>query len=572
MTEIRTRGRQDALELDAGHHVGIGSEAIFPTEPGVKHFKPGRCNDGAHFNAFFGIGVVMVDGPGDAGFDALVTLGADAAGETPVGFPDGLVLAETDPHFLERGSSFVRFHIGIFLPGNLGNLGGIPLVRQVFRPVLGAARGNILPLQVTAYGDGRFLTGVDGLDDRGRTGDDVAAGENARHIGGKRYGIDVKGVPFIDGDAASLGHKVQIRRLTDSGNDCVAFDDEFGTFDRKGPASAAGVRFTQLHTEALDSRKLSVFADDANRGHQEFHLDPFFQGLLDFFGGRRHFRAGAAIKNKYVLGAGADGRPDSVHGDVPAADDGDTVTQENLLAQIDAPQIIDAVNDPLHVLAGDVQFAGEDRPAADEDGVVVLLKLLKGKIFADRGVEVNLDAQVLDDPDFRLEDVLRKTVFGNADSEPAAGNRQGFENVHTVALCGQIVGSRQTRRTGADNSNFFIFFLFYLGDVPGLVLEIQVRHEAFQMHDVDGRLHLAPHTGLFTGMVTDAAADRGEGVVFFDKLEGFPVLTRRDQGHIALDADMGGTGRLAGRRPELVDGVTAGNRLGEMPISGFAFA
>ena len=91
------------------------------------------------------------------------------------------------------------------------------------------------------------------------------------------------------------------------------------------------------------------------------------------------------------------------------------------------------------------------------------------------------------------------------------------------------------------------------------------------MHDVDGIIHLAPHTGRLAGMVTDAAADDGEGIVLFDKFESFFIFARRDQGHITLHTDMRRTIGLAGRCPQLVDGKAAGNGLRKMTVDRFSF-
>ena len=228
------------------------------------------------------------------------------------------------------------------------------------------------------------------------------------------------------------------------------------------------------------------------------------------------------------------------------------------------------MNDALHLLSGDVQLAGEHGPAADEDGIIVLPEFFKGDILADAGVEVNLHAQVLDHLDLRLQDVLGEAVFGDPHRHPAARHGQGFKDIHAISVRGQIVGGRQAGRTGADNGNLFIFFLLDFRDVAGLGVQVQIGHEALEVHDVDGLFDLAPHAGLLAGMVADPAADGREGVLLFDELEGFLVLARGDEGHIALDADVGGTGRLAGGGPEFVDGEAAGNGLGEMAVGGLA--
>ena len=159
----------------------------------------------------------------------------------------------------------------------------------------------------------------------GRTGHDVAAGEDAGDVRRKGHGIDVEGVPLVDGDPALLRHEGEIRRLADGRDDGVAGDREFRTLDRDGAAAAAGIGLAEFHPDALDPRDLPVLTEDADRGHEKFHLDPFFDRLLDLLGCGGHLGPGAAVEDEDLLGARPDGRPDGVHRHVPAADDGDPV-------------------------------------------------------------------------------------------------------------------------------------------------------------------------------------------------------------------------------------------------------
>ncbi len=119
-------------------------------------------------------------------------------------------------------------------------------------------------------------------------------------------------------------------------------------------------------------------------------------------------------------------------------------------------------------------------------------------------------------------------------------------------------------------ATFLPFFSLTVGDVARLVLQVEVGHELLQVHDIDRFIHLAPLAGRLAGMVADPAADDGKGVVLLDEFQGFLEFSRRDQGHVPLDADVGGTGRLAGGGPQLVDRETGGNGLGKVAIHGLA--
>ena len=67
------------------------------------------------------------------------------------------------------------------------------------------------------------------------------------------------------------------------------------------------------------------------------------------------------------------------------------------------------------------------------------------------------------------------------------------------------------------------------------------------------------------------AADAGKGVVLPKKFQGFPIFTFIDQGNVALDADMGRAGRLAGSGAIFSDAEGSWNRLRVLLEDGFAF-
>jgi len=228
------------------------------------------------------------------------------------------------------------------------------------------------------------------------------------------------------------------------------------------------------------------------------------------------------------------------------------------------------VDDALHILAGDVELAAVDGPATDEHRVIVTLELPEGDVLAHGGVEMDLDPQILDDLDLCPEHVLGEAVLGNAHGEPAARHGEGFEDLHVISFRRQIVGAGQTRGTGADHGHLLALALLLLGDKAGLALQIQIGDKTLQVHDVDGLFHLAAHAGRLAGMIAHPAADDGEGIVFLDERQCLLVLTRGDEGHVSLNADVGGTGRFAGGGAEFVDGEAAGNRLGELAIGRLA--
>ena len=90
----------------------------------------------------------------------------------------------------------------------------------------------------------------------------------------------------------------------------------------------------------------------------------------------RHLRARAAVDDQRLLGAHAPGDARGVHGGVAAAVDGDAPADPRPLAELDAAQERDGVDDPARVARGDVDPLREVRADGDEDGVEATLGLL----------------------------------------------------------------------------------------------------------------------------------------------------------------------------------------------------
>ena len=98
----------------------------------------------------------------------------------------------------------------------------------------------------------------------------------------------------------------------------------------------------------------------------------------------------------------------------------------------------------LHVFAGDIELAALHGAAADKDRVKIAFQFVEGNVSANSGIEINLYAQILNDFNFRIENILGQAVFGNADSHPAARHRQGFVNHHLITFNRQVVRTRKS--------------------------------------------------------------------------------------------------------------------------------
>jgi hypothetical protein len=73
-------------------------------------------------------------------------------------------------------------------------------------------------------------------------------------------------------------------------------------------------------------------------------------------------------------------------------------------------------------------------------------------------------------------------------------------------------------------------------------------------------------------MMTDAAADGGQGVLFLDEFEGFLIFAFGHKSHVALNGNVGGAGGLTRRGTLFLNGKGSGYRLGIAPVYGAALA
>jgi len=97
----RTAGAQNSLKFQAGYDVGILSIAQFWPDIAIHGFESWGKKHGADFQFRYLIAIIMIDRTCATGIHALITFGADAAFETPLGRFDHFLFAERGFHFAE---------------------------------------------------------------------------------------------------------------------------------------------------------------------------------------------------------------------------------------------------------------------------------------------------------------------------------------------------------------------------------------------------------------------------------------------------------------------------------------
>ena len=137
-------------------------------------------------------------------------------------------------------------------------------------------------------GDGSLAASADSLNHRSWATHRIPAGEDARYVGSRRKGIDIKCPSPCDVHGVVLGKAGQVNSLTDGGDEHVDIKDEFRPLDRYGAPSTAGIRFAQFHPNTLQAHHLSPVAQYPDWRRQIVDFDIFSLGVLYFLLISRH--------------------------------------------------------------------------------------------------------------------------------------------------------------------------------------------------------------------------------------------------------------------------------------------
>ena len=367
------------------------------------------------------------------------------------------------------------------------------------------------PRQVAIDRVGTLLAVAGRLDQRRRTGHEVAAGEHAAHVRrvGRRVDLDPAAVDLerrLDRQEGQVG---RLRHGRDHG---LGRDLELGTLDRDRRAATRGVGLAKPVSDEADGGDLPVLADDLDRAGQELHPDAFALGLAQLLLVDDELGAGPPVDDRDAVGAVAEAGPGAVPRGVAAADDDDVGTDGERLAEVGLLHEVDAVVDTLEVGAGDVEGHRVHRARGDRDAIVVALELVERDVHADLRVEHELHAESLDEADIHLDRLARQAECRHADEHRAATVREAVEDRDPVALHRQLTGDRQPGRPGADDRDPLVArrdLGHHVRDAGGLVPFDQ---EPLHGPDRERPVDVAAPAGPLAGCRADVRAHRRDRV------------------------------------------------------------
>ena len=171
--------------------------------------------------------------------------------------------------------------------------------------------------------------------------------------------------------------------------------------------------------------------------------------------------------------------------------------------------------DPFQILSGDSQLQCFLCADGNENRIIVLLQGTERHIYANLGVQNDVDACLLDIFNLPLNDIQGQAVIRNAIGHNTARPVLCLIHVHMVAQPCQIICTGQTRRSGTNDCHILVQLCHRLklligGEALGIG---PVGGKPFQLTDVHGFIHTAAAAAALAGMGADTAADAGERVI-----------------------------------------------------------
>ena len=356
----------------------------------------------------------------------------------------------------------------------------------------------------------------------------ITNSEYTLNIGAERIFIDLNDAALIQLHI----HAIRIDPLTNGCNDRIHFQCFKSTFHRNRASSAACIRRAELHDLQFDLRNPSVLGNDLRRIGQEFEDHALFDGLFNFLICCRHLIPGTSVDNIDVLSAKADCTSAGIHSCVAAADhcyifsdvirDTLYITAEEFNSSDHAFRIFTGASD----LSGFPCANGNDR------SVCASADLLKSDIRSDMDAVLHMDAHILDQLDFFIQNIFRQSVFRNTVIQHTAHLMHSFINGDIVAFPSQKESSRQTGRTAADNSNLLACRRCDLRNI-WIFFQILQSGKSLQVCNRDRGFHILPSAVLLTWMRADRTNACRQRESFFHNADRIMIIASADGFHIS---------------------------------------
>jgi len=151
---------------------------------------------------------------------------------------------------------------------------------------------------------------------------------------------------------------------------------------------------------------------------------------------------------------------------------------------------------------------GTDR---QQDGIVVLFKLLETDVAADPGIHMDIYAHIDDALVLAIHDITRHAVAGDAVTCHATEFGTLVEYRGTMTAASQLVGGGHASHTATDDGDFFTGFMFRLLKIQTF-LQGMVADELFDRIDANKVFDLVAVAAFLAGSRANATHHGGERV------------------------------------------------------------
>ena len=424
-----------------------------------------------------------------------------------------------------------------------------------------------------------LVTGGDSVDGKAGAGVDVAAHKDVGFGGLVSLGI---GKGTLAAAELHLGASQQVaphNGLANRHDHAVGIDAAQIVLVVLGRKPALVVKDTRAALEGDTAHTTGLVQVNLLGAPAAADVSAVLNGLATLLLAGGHLGLALQAEHLNVLGTQTAGVARDVDGHVAAAHHDGAAGQRVDLATVDLAQKVDGHGHVLGILARNTGEAA----ALAADGNIKGLKALRAQlverhIATDLHAIAELGAHQANDLDLGLDNILLQLKAGNAVGEHAARALVFLEHDGLVALLGQIEGTGQTCRTGTDDGDLLVEAAgtrrgHHGWDIAGRGIKIALGDELLDLVDSHGGVHTAAGAGILTAAVAHAAADSGQRVLTLDERQRLVIAALSRELQIALNGDMRGAGRLAGRgaglmRLDAVVVAVVGRPLGVVPLGG----
>jgi hypothetical protein len=315
-------------------------------------------------------------------------------------------------------------------------------------------------------------------------------------------------------------------------------------------------------------RAQRLLAGEADDPPSVVELHPFIEGLVDLPGVRRHLGTPLQADDVDRRGAQAPGAPGGVDGDVAAAHhDHRPAAELRRLVELDVAEEVERAHHLVElVLSPDVQLCGAGGPGRHEDRVEPLPP--QPLEVVDPGARHDLDPEVGQVGEVGLYRLGRQAVGGDGEPHRAARRGSGLEDLHRVALAGELPRRSDSRGARSDHRDPTAVRRRPFDPRRASQGVVPVGHEPLDPSECHRALEHASSALGLAGRVAGSAQRRRERGRLEHEAKGLFVLAAAHQGDVAVSLDPRWAGEGAGGGAGALDERLLRHRLGEGDVRG----